>query len=66
MIGPGSLLLVVPHVFAVHVSDYGWGCQKKTKKNINMDVKNNFAGSHTEHRDHEHYSLDEEKSSSLP
>jgi hypothetical protein len=29
-------------------------------------VKNIFADSHTEHRDHEHYSLDEEKSSSLP
>jgi hypothetical protein len=31
-----------------------------------MDVKNIFAGSHTEHRDPAHYSLDEEKSSSLP
>jgi len=31
-----------------------------------MDVKNIFAGSHTEHRDYAHYILDEEKSSTLP
>jgi hypothetical protein len=39
MIGPGGLLLVVPHLFAVI-----WVGLKKQKKKLNMDVKNIFAG----------------------
>ncbi len=45
MIGPGGLLLVVPHLFAVPV--YG-GVEKN--RLLKLNVKNNFVGSHTEHR----------------
>jgi hypothetical protein len=47
MIGPGGLLLVVPHLFAVPVSVYGRGCKKAN--NLNLDVKNIIAGLHIEH-----------------
>jgi hypothetical protein len=45
MIGPGGLLLLVPHLFALPVSVL-W-VQKS--KEPNLDVKNIFAGSHNEH-----------------
>ncbi len=48
MIGPGSLLLVVPSLFAFPVSVLLVGLQKSTK--LNLDVQNTFVGSHTEHR----------------
>jgi hypothetical protein len=48
MIGPDGLLLVVPHLFAaVPVSVLLVGLQKS--KQLNLHVKNTFAGSHTEH-----------------
>jgi hypothetical protein len=48
MIGPGGLLLVVPHLFADPVSLLLVGLQKS--RELNWDVKNIFAGSHTDHR----------------
>jgi hypothetical protein len=48
MIGPGGLLLVVPHLFALPVSVLLVGLQKSTE--LNLDVKNIFSGSHTQHR----------------
>jgi hypothetical protein len=48
MIGPGGLLLVVPHLFVVPVWVLSVGLQKSTE--LNLDVKNIFAGSHNEHR----------------
>jgi len=48
MIGPGGLLLVVSHLFAVLVSVSWMGLQKS--KYGNLDVKNIFAGSRTKHR----------------
>ncbi len=48
MIGPGGLLLVVTHLFAVPVSVPCVGLQKSTW--LNLDPKNIFAGSHTEPR----------------
>jgi len=47
LIGPGGLLLVVPHLFAVPVSVLWVGL---TEKKLKLDVKNISAGSHTEHR----------------
>jgi hypothetical protein len=47
MIGPGGLPLVVPHLLAVLVSVLRVGLLKSTE--LNLDVKNIFAGSHTEH-----------------
>jgi len=47
MIGPDGLLLVVPHLFAVPISVLLVGLQKS--KQLTWDVKNTFAGSHTEH-----------------
>jgi hypothetical protein len=44
MIGPGGLVLVVPHLFAVPISVLWVGLQKS--KYLNLDVKNIFAGSH--------------------
>jgi hypothetical protein len=46
MIGPGGLLLVVPHL----VVSVSWAGLQESKKELNLDVKNIFAGSHTEHR----------------
>jgi len=43
----GGLLLVVPHLFAVLVSVLWVGLIKSTE--LNLGVKNIFAGSHTEH-----------------
>jgi hypothetical protein len=42
MIGPGGLLLVVSHLFALlsQFQFYGWGCKRKKTK---LDVKNIFA-----------------------
>jgi hypothetical protein len=48
MIHQAGLLLVVSHLFAVSVSVVGVGLQKS--KELNLDVKNIFAVSHTEHR----------------
>jgi hypothetical protein len=48
MIGPGGLLLVVSHLFAVPVSVLSVGLRKSTQQNL--DVKNIFTGSQTEHR----------------
>jgi hypothetical protein len=44
MIGPRGLLLVV----RTHFQSYGWGLLKS--KWLNLDVRNIFARSHTEHR----------------
>jgi hypothetical protein len=46
MIGQGGLLLVLFHLFAVSVSVFWAGLQKC--KQLNLDMKNIFAGSHTE------------------
>jgi len=49
IIGPGGLLLVVPHpLFVVPVSVLWVGVQKSKK--VKLDVKNKFAGSHIENR----------------
>jgi hypothetical protein len=47
LIGPGGLLLVVSHLFAVPVLVLWLGLEKS--KLLNLDVRNIFAGSHTEH-----------------
>jgi hypothetical protein len=48
MIGPCSLLLViVSHLFAVLVLVFIGGCWKKVKY-LNLDMRNIFAGSHSE------------------
>jgi hypothetical protein len=47
MIAPGGLLLVVPHLFAI-VVQVSWVWLQGSKW-LNLDVKNNFAGSHNEH-----------------
>ncbi len=44
MIRPGGLLLAVPQLFAVPFSVLWVGLQKNTE--LNLDVKNIFAGSH--------------------
>ncbi len=46
MIGPGGLLLVISHIFAVPVSVLWVGLQQSSQ--LNLDVKNIFAGSHTD------------------
>jgi len=46
MIRPGGLLLVVSHLFLVPVSVLWVGLQKSTQ--LNLDVKNISAGSHTD------------------
>jgi hypothetical protein len=46
MVGPGGLLLVLHHLFAVAVSVVWAGLQKS--KQLNLDMKKIFAGSHTE------------------
>jgi hypothetical protein len=48
MIGAGGLVLVVSHLFDVPISILLVVLQKT--KQLNLDVKNIFAGSHTEHR----------------
>jgi hypothetical protein len=48
LIGPSGLLLVVPHLSAASVSVLCVGLQKKLN-NLNLDVKNIFAGSPTQH-----------------
>jgi hypothetical protein len=45
MIGAGGLLLVASQTFAIPVSVLWVGFQKSTQ--LNLDVKNTFAGSHT-------------------
>ncbi len=47
MIGPAGLLLVVPQLFAIPVSVLWVGFLNSVK--LNLDVKNFFAGLHTEH-----------------
>jgi hypothetical protein len=47
MIGPDGLLLVVFHLFAVPVL-ISWA-EFGRKKKLNLNVRNVFAGSHTEH-----------------
>jgi hypothetical protein len=47
MIGRDSLLLVVPHLLAVPIAVFQVGLQ--TSKELNLDVKNSFPGSHIEH-----------------
>jgi hypothetical protein len=44
MIGPGGLLLVVSHLFAIPVVNFMARVGKK-EKNLNLDVRNIFAGS---------------------
>jgi hypothetical protein len=48
LIRPSGLLLVVSHVYAVPVSVLWVGLEKKLVIK-NLDVRNNLAGSHTEH-----------------
>jgi len=47
MIGPGGLFLVLHHLFAVPVSVL-WAGLQKSKQLLHLDMKNIFAGSHTE------------------
>jgi hypothetical protein len=46
LIGPSGLLLVISHVLAVPISVLWVGLEKKVSK-YNLDVRNNFARSHT-------------------
>jgi hypothetical protein len=48
IIGPGGLLLVVPHLYAIPVSVLWVGLHKSIR--INLDAKKYFAESHPEHR----------------
>ncbi len=48
MNGAGGLVLVVSHLFDVPISILLVVLQKT--KQLNLDAKNIFAGSHTEHR----------------
>jgi hypothetical protein len=48
MIRPGGLLLVVPTYLQFPVQFYGWGLEKS--KQLNLEVTNIFAESHTEHQ----------------
>jgi hypothetical protein len=47
LLGPGGLLFVVSHPFAVPVLVLWLGLEKS--KQLNLNVRNIFAGSHTEH-----------------
>jgi hypothetical protein len=47
LIGPGEFLLLVSHLFAVPVLDFTGGVGKS--KNVNLHVRDIFAGLHTEH-----------------
>jgi hypothetical protein len=47
LIGPGEFLLLVSHLFAVPVLDFMGGVGKSEK--VNLDVRDIFAGLHTEH-----------------
>jgi hypothetical protein len=47
MIRPGGLLLVVPTYLQSQFQFYWWVAKKKTK--LNLDVRNTFARSHTQH-----------------
>jgi hypothetical protein len=47
LIGQGEFLLLVSHLFAVPVLDFMGGVGKSKK--VNLDVRDIFAGLHTEH-----------------
>jgi len=49
MISPGGLLLVVSYLFSNLSSSFMGGVGKKSEE-LNLDVRNILAGSHTKHR----------------
>lgn len=46
MVGPGGLLLIVPHLFAF---SFIGGVPKRKVNNLNLDVNFSFLGSHIKH-----------------
>ncbi len=49
MIGLGRLLLVVPTYLQLQSPGFSFMGGVEKRKSLNLDVRNNFAGSHTEH-----------------
>jgi len=49
MIHPGGLLLVVPRLFALPPLSFMGEVAKKSKLSLNLEVRNIFAWSHSEH-----------------